>query len=311
MAQKSLNELFEDFITEAEYVRRKKPRTIYGYRYSFNTFTKLVTGVSLQLLTPQTMTTFFQILHERKRVVGRGEMKSGVKDSTQASYWNKLSAFFTWLERGKHIVQNPLKLMQCPKPTYEDRKFLHKFQIEKILLAIHSFSGKSLLFKRNLALFYILLFCGLRKNELLFLRVTDLDFEKKILTVRAENTKNNKSRQVPLHSKVLVHLEDYLKERKRYTTPYLIVSSQSDERFSEDGLKHVIDKLREISGVRFHLHQFRHTFAVNFLKASRDISKLKQLLGHSDIKMTAVYLRNLPVEEIKTDVELMSMEKLI
>jgi site-specific recombinase XerD len=118
-------------------------------------------------------------------------------------------------------------------------------------------------------------------------------------------------RQLPLHSTVLLYLKDYLKERKNYITQYLIVSSSRDDKLSYDGLQHLINKLRLYSGVKFHLHQFRHTFAVNFLKSSNNLATLRQLLGHKDIKMTMVYLRCLPVDEMRNDVENMDIDRFI
>lgn len=311
MSYRPLTEIFEEFITESQFVRKIRPETIKGYRYCFDTFTKLVPGVSLQSLTSQTLINFFKILQERNRVVGKGEIRTGIKKSTIASYWSKLSAFFTWLAKKKYISASPLIDLSCPTPTYEDRKFLQREQIEKILAALHIHFSNTLIFKRNLVIFYLLLFCGLRKEELIFLQVKDLDLERKVLTIRAETSKSGRQRQVPLHPIVIIHLKEYLAERKSFATPYLIVSSQHDDRLSYDGLKHLVEKLKQLSGVRFHLHQFRHTFAVNFLKTSRDLSKLKQLLGHSDIKMTAIYLRNLPIEEMQKDLNNMSISSFI
>jgi integrase/recombinase XerD len=143
------------------------------------------------------------------------------------------------------------------------------------------------------------------------LQIRDIDFERKILTVRAETSKSKTTRQIPLHSTTIMYLKDYLVARKHYTTPYLIVSSSQDEKLTNDGLKHVIQVLRNSSGVSFHVHQLRHTFAVNFLKSSNNIAKLKQLLGHKNISMTMIYLRCLPVDELRGDIETMSIDSFI
>lgn len=201
--------------------------------------------------------------------------------------------------------------MAYPKPEHEDRKFLKKEQVEKIFTAIHNHSGNVLILKRNLAMFYILLFCGLRREELMLLQIRDIDFERKLLTVRAEISKSGMTRRLPLHPTAVLYLKDYLNQRKTYTTQYLIVSSKQDERLTYDGLEHLVKKIREVSKVRFHLHQFRHTFAINFLKGSNNIAKLKQLLGHRSISMTMAYLRCIPTDEMRNDIENMSIDNLI
>lgn len=310
--KKNLQQLFDEFIYECEFVKRVRPATLHGYKYTFVTFTRLMPGLSLELITSDTMTQFFRLLQERKRIVGKGKIKTGIKNSTAASYWCKLNAFFSWLSLKGFISENPFKDMSYPKPSYEDKQYLKKEEIERILTAIHITHSKNmLLFKRNLIVFYLLLYCGLRKEELLLLQIRDIDFVRKTVTIRGETSKSGRTRHIPLHSSTMMHLQDYLKERKVFKTQYLIVSSRRDDRFSDDGLKHLVAKIKQISGIPFHLHQFRHTFAVNFLKATNNIFKLKLLLGHQDIKVTMLYLRCLPSDELRGDIEMLSIDTFI
>lgn len=309
---KSLEQLFAAFLYESEFVRKVRPETLRGYTSTFNLFMKIQPGTTLQNLDSATMISFFRTLQERKRTIGKGLVKEGVKKSTIATYHTKLNCFFTWLAHNHHIKINPLAQLPHPTPVYEDKKFLKKEDIEKIIAAVHLHHDNNiLLLKRNLVLFYLLLFCGLRKEELLLLQIRDIDFERKCLTVRSETSKSGASRQIPLHSQLLMHLKDYLKERKQYATPVLIVSSKRDDGLTDDGLKHLIQKFRTHSGVCFHAHQFRHTFALNFLKTSNNIAKLKQLLGHRSLAMTLTYLRCLPVDELRGDIEEMSLDKML
>jgi integrase len=308
--RKNITQLFDEFVFECIYIRKLRKETIRGYKQTFATFQKLTPGISLQTLHPDSMSLFFKILGERERYAGKGVIKTGIRKSTVAAYWCKLNAFFSWLTLRGHIKNNPLDAIRCPSPKYEDKKFLQKGDIEKILSAIHK-STNAIVFKRNLVLFYLLLFCGLRREEVLYLQLQDIDLENNTLTVRADTSKSGKTRQLPLHSLTITRLKDYLNERKYYTTPYLLISHRRDSNLSPHGLKHLVERLRDISGVPFHLHQFRHTFAVNFLKTNKDIFALKQLLGHADIKMTVQYLRCLPVDGYRQGVEGMSIDRFI
>ncbi|OQP67865.1 tyrosine-type recombinase/integrase [Niastella populi] len=310
--KKDLQQLFNEFMYECEYVRKVRPETLRGYKQTFDTFYKLMPSIGIESITPSSMIQFFKILQERKRVVGRGLIKVGIKKSTAATYWSKLNSFFEWLKVRKYIKNNPFEVMEYPVPEYVDKKFLKKEEIEKILAAVHNQGNKNiLLLKRNLSIFYILLFCGLRREELILLQVRDIDFERRIVTVRGETSKSGRSRQLPLHSIVAMHLKDYLHERRHYVTPYLIVSAVRDDKLSYDGLLHFVNRIKKTSGVEFHLHRFRHTFAVNFLQTSNNIAMLKQLMGHNDIRMTMVYLRCLPTDEMRGDIEQMSVDRLI
>jgi integrase/recombinase XerD len=310
--KKDLSQLFDEFIFECEFARKLRPQTLIGYKEAISLFLKLTPDASVESLSVYMVSNFFKVLEQRKRIVGKGLVKVGIKRSTVANYWSKYNCFFDWLKNHKYITENPLAQMAYPAPTYEDKKFLKKEEIEKILTAIITHCDEnSLILKRNLVMFYILLFCGLRRQELLLLQVRDIDIERRILTVRAETSKIPRTRYIPLHSQTIFHLKNYLIERKKYSTPYLIVSNNIDDRLGQGGLKKLLDKLRIHSGVRFHMHQFRHTFAVNFLKQSNNIAKLKQLMGHTDIRMTLQYLRCLPTSEMRRDIEVMSIDNLV
>ncbi|MDO8557770.1 MAG: site-specific integrase, partial [bacterium] len=108
-------------------------------------------------------------------------------------------------------------------------------------------------------------------------------------------------------------LDDYLKERKQVNclSPFLFVSSTRDDRLTEHGFKHVIDTLNDRAEVKFHPHQLRHTFAVNVLSVNHDLAALQQLMGHTDIRMTAVYLRNLPSKVLRSQVANISLDNLV
>lgn len=310
--RKNLSELFEEYLLECEFARKLKPETLRSNRETFKLLIKLVPDITLGTITSGTFTRFFRVLEERKRLGKGNVIVVGIKKSTVRTYWSKLYTFMEWLRIQKHIKVNPLNEMRRPTVVWDDLKYLKRQDVEKIFTAIHNPKNTSiLLLKRNLAMFYTLLFCGLRREELLLLKVRDVDFERKILTVRAENSKIPRTRNLPLHSQVSMYLKDYLKERKSYTTPFLFVSRSRDDRLSYEGLNEIVKSLNKRSGVKFHLHQFRHTFAVNFLKTSNNVVKLKQLMGHTDIKMTIVYLRCLPADEIRADVENMRLDDFV
>jgi len=310
--KKSIHQLFEEFIYEAQFAKRVRAETIQGYKNTFQLFKKLTPDLTLDSINTHSVVRFFKLLQERKRIVGKGQIRCGVKKSTIATYWCKLNVYFEWLTSNGYIKENPFKEMKYPAPSYEDKKYLRKEDVEKILSSIHLTQTENiLLFKRNLVLFSLLLFCGLRREEVMLLQIRDINLIQKQLTIRSESSKSGKTRLIPLHSSTLMHLKDYLNERKKYTTPYLIVSNRRDDKLTHNGLKHLVDKVQRNSGVKFHLHQFRHTFAVNFLKTTNNIFKLKLILGHQDIRVTMAYLRCLPTSELRGDLEAMSIDSFI
>jgi site-specific recombinase XerD len=261
------------------------------------------------------MTEFFRRLETRSRHVGRGQERVGVKTSTVATYRSKLNRFFGWLKAKGQISENPFDLMPYPRVEYEDRKYLAKAEVERIFsaLALAAPWRRRLLRARNLALFSTLLYTGIRKGELLGLRITDVDLDRLELTVRAETSKSRVRRVVPINSRLLFALEDYLEERRKLPlqSDHLFTAASEMTVLTAEGVKHLVEQVKRLSGVGFHIHQFRHTFAVNFLNKGGDIAKLKQLLGHRDIRMTSAYLRCLPTSAMRTDVESITLDTLL
>lgn len=302
----------DEFLFECQYAQKLQPNTLKGYRNVLELFMKLNPDITLKEINSRLVVTFFNRLETRERVVGKGVIKTGIKLSTVATYRGKLNPFFSWLKNKGYIADNPFDFIAYRSPRYEDKKFLKREDIERILTAVIMNAGNNLfLLKRNILLFSLLVYCGLRKEELLRLQVRDIDTTKKELTVRAETSKSGTSRVMPLHPQIILHLKDYKTQRSKLTCEYLFVSSRKDSRLTSEGLNHLVNKIRDKSKVNFHLHQFRHTFAVNFLVQNHNIVKLKQLLGHKSISMTVIYLRCLPTKELAGDVAQMDIGNFI
>ena len=93
--KKTLDQLFQVFLYECEFVKKVRPETLRGYSHTFQLFLKLIPECDLNTLSPGTVTTFFRILQERKRLVGKVIIKNGIKKSTVATYWGKLKEIFS------------------------------------------------------------------------------------------------------------------------------------------------------------------------------------------------------------------------
>lgn len=312
--KKSLEELHKEFSIYCRSVTKLAETTIRGYEASFGLFMSLVPGASVDNLSVEVLTYFFHKLDTRERISGVNNIKKGIKKSTQRTYWSKLTVFFNWLVLTNKIQQNPLKSMRPPQVRYEGKKFLGKEELLKIFTAISTTIEWSNLFvkKRNIALFTVAFTCGLRKGELLGLRCMDLDLDRAQLTVRAETSKSKSNRVVPLNHNAVQCLRDYIAERNKrnYQVPELFASNNKDSKFTSDGLKHLVEHLVEKSNTKFHIHRFRHSFAINLISNGSDVSKVQQLMGHTDIRMTSTYLRCRPTDSMRADVDRISIDSM-
>lgn len=310
----SLKELFAEYISKCRYSSRLRPETVRGYEAVFRTFSVLMPHVvDTADLTEKTMNEFFKTVEVRKRIVGRNTEKVGVKASTIRTYWNKLNTFCEWLYVREHIPVNPLKDIKPAYPHYDDNRAVTKEDINKIFSAVILHADNSLLLRRDTLIFSLLVFCGLRIGELLGLEVKDVDIAKRILTVRGETSKSNRTRQIPINPTLLAHLLEYVTERNKrgYKTPSLLVSSNEDRGLSIHGMKHFVKKYNDLSGVKFHVHRFRHSFACALANQNSSAIKIQKLMGHTDLRMTQRYLRSMSVEDLRDDVNMLNIDNFI
>jgi site-specific recombinase XerD len=300
--------LFKEYIDYCISVKRLRSETIRGYKRVWATFLKLM-GISVvSEITETNITAFFKLLQSRDRIVGKTMRNTGVKDSTVATYASKLHSFLEWLVERGELPTNPLKNVRRRTPIYNDIRALTDYEIQKLRAAIEN-HGKSLpQLKRDRAIFATLVFCGLRRGELLGLRLTDVDLEKRILRVRADTSKSKRPRDIGFGVELKLILQDYLDERRKridkrgdrfYRSPAFFISLIADNGLTNDGMKHWVEELRRHSGVKFHLHEFRHTFACNVARIGGNAIALQRLLGHNSLDTTQVYVRSLGVEDFR------------
>ncbi|GAB3910123.1 tyrosine-type recombinase/integrase [Mucilaginibacter boryungensis] len=299
---KDIHQLFREFIVECEYARKLRPETTRGYRAVFQLFLKVMPEITdIAALTPDMLNEFFRRIETRPRKVGK-QIRSGVKKSTIKTQWSKLNVFFEWLCKRNYMIESPLKHIKAPRPNYDDFRRLEDSQINKIYSSVVRCSASPLIIRRDTLMVSLLLFCGIRKGEFISLQVKDIDLIKNEITIRAETSKSKKTRVLTMHPTLILHLKDYLKERKSLKTELLIVSSKKDEGLTRHGLKHWVKSLIVRSGVRFHLHQFRHTFACKLCEANVNVFKVQKLMGHTEIAMTMRYARSMRTEDMTEDI---------
>ncbi len=308
--KKDLQQLFKEYTEEREYSSGLRPQTLKSYKEVFKHFTTTMYEVkNVEDLTTEMMNVFFKRIKTRTRIVGRNTPKVGLAHSTIKTYANKMNAFCEWLIVRNYMKENPLKTIKIPYPEYTDSRALSNEDIVKIISAVSLHPENTLIFKRDTMMLYLLFYCGLRKGELIGLRVIDVDREKRLLIVRPETSKSKKTRYVPINPTLLFHINEYIQERnnKGYKTSSLIVSSSRDEGLTTHGVKHWVKKLIKTSGVKFHIHRFRHSFACNLAKGNTGISKIQKVMGHADPRMTSSYLRSIKAEDCRDDIDRLSL----
>jgi site-specific recombinase XerD len=189
------------------------------------------------------------------------------------------------------MEKNPIKDIEVPKIEKRLPPKLTKQDATKLLEIVYNYPyDYKFLRYRNHAIFSTFIFAGLRKKELVNLKLTDIDIEN--LTIFINQGKGSKDRVIPITYTLAMSLKRYLEERKRLrkTCSQFFVSLNRDSGFTHSGLMRLVNHIKRASGVHFTIHKLRHTFATLMLEGGCDIYSLSKMMGHDNIKTTTIYL---------------------
>lgn len=142
--------------------------------------------------------------------------------------------------------------------------------------------------KRNSIMFRMLLDTGLRINELVNLRIQDIDFDTS--TIHVKITKTKLERYIFFTGNTHIALVKYIKETK--VRDYIFIDFKTDNKLTVDNVETICYRLKNKLDVKMSIspHKWRHTFATKFQKKNKDLPVLQELLGHRDINQTERYL---------------------
>jgi site-specific recombinase XerD len=137
---------------------------------------------------------------------------------------------------------------------------------------------------------------GLRGQEVINLKIGDVDFERKTIHIR--QSKYKKDRILPLSNAMAIGLRKYLAAENPHI--WLFNGKQSSSQYSVRGLSWVMRENLKKTSVKkdVNLHSLRHSYATHLLEDGIDIVTLKNLLGHADITTTMIYLHVAQFEKV-------------
>jgi site-specific recombinase XerD len=127
---------------------------------------------------------------------------------------------------------------------------------------------------------------GIRRSELLNLKLTDIDSNRMLIRIR--DAKGNKDRYTLLSENVLINLRAYYKQYKPQT---FLFEGQTKGQYSPNSVGVVVSNAAKKAGIKIPVssHVLRHSFATHLLESGVDIRYIQLLLGHSSTKTTEIY----------------------
>ena len=190
-------------------------------------------------------------------------------------------------EKSYYKIDRPRKSKDLPK-------VLSETEILSILRATKNVKHKAILSTIYSA--------GLRRSELVNLRIHDVMFEKRIIFIRGG--KGKKDRTSILSDKVAYLLQDYLKSFK---PNYWLFEGMNRKQYSPNSVANILKTSARKAGLRKQItpHMLRHSFATHLLEQGVDIRYIQTILGHESSKTTDIYthVSNKSLAKIKSPLD--------
>ena len=273
--KENVSQLISDYLSYLEIERGLSKNTIFAYQSDLIFFFDFIQIQKQDFLIDD---------------IGRKDFSNYIKflakhELNPSSITRKIASikgFFKYLCSNREIKSNPAISIVSPKLPKRLPKVLTTNEINNILNeGLDSF---------ELALTELLYSAGIRVSELVNLEIKNIDFKQKIIKVFG---KGSKERIVPINSKCIKVLSEYLKKReiislKYNSKPYLFLNSKG-EKITRQAVYKIIRKQGEKINKKISPHTIRHSFATHLLENGADLRVVQELLGHSSIVTTQLY----------------------
>lgn len=200
-------------------------------------------------------------------------------------------AFFKWLTRQNVLLYNPASELELPRLEHRlPKHVLSEREAQAVLLQADTSEPLGI---RDRALLETLYSTGMRRMELIGLKLYDLDLDRGTLMIR--QGKGKKDRMVPIGERASVWIEKYRSDVRPQLVMepdegVLFLTSEGDA-FSPNGMTSLVRNyvLAADTGKRGACHLFRHTMATQMLENGADIRFIQQMLGHAKLETTQIY----------------------
>lgn len=221
------------------------------------------------------MRIYLKTTHKNKR----GEP---ISDSTINRYYSSLQTAFNVMIKNKYIKYNPCN--EVVKYSEDDNK-------RDVILPLEVQEKFLELLPSNLhrVIILVALNTGYRKENVLCLQKSQINFDKEIIILPKSKNKGKKTIITPINSLLIGILQFY----SNNTDDYLFINPKTNEPYKSI-LKSVKSAARKVGIENFIFHDLRRTFGTRLLENGVNIRVIQELLAHSSVAVTQRYL---PVKE--------------
>jgi len=277
------------YLDEIEHLKRYSAKTVEAYRCDLTQFLDYLASESISDIKA------ISLRHIKNYLAG---LVSENKNRTTIS--RKLASmrgFFRFAFKNNLIDTNIIGAIKNPKHSRKLPEIISTKEYLDILEVVNNdelFSAYEKVLIRTM--FELMYGCSLRLSELCSLSIHDIDLRQKTVKVLG---KGNKTRIVPVGTKSIAVVEEYLSQRVSDSTILLVNEKQNPiyPRYVQRIVKRVISQISEIAKKSPHI--LRHSSATHMLDNGADLMAIKEILGHSNLSTTQIYT-HVSVERLKS-----------
>lgn len=290
----------DSFLCYLKNVKRYSPHTLAAYGEDLNQFVEFCEKVELihewAEVTSGMVRRFEVGLMSGRLEFGTGERKRRPKPMTAKSVRRKLSTlrtFFRHQMREGRLEDDPTEVVVAPKIGKRLPVFVPDYQMDELL--DEKMSGKKdFKVQRDMMILMVAYYTGMRRSELVGLKVDDLDMGTKVIRVTG---KGDKQRIVPMLDDLIEEIQLYLEARenklKGKRHPFFFITNAGVPANDKYIYRHVKESLAKVTSLsKRSPHILRHSFATALLNNGACIEAIRELLGHSGLAATQIYTHN-------------------
>lgn len=250
------------------------------------------------------------------------ELHKKYKQKTIKRKIASLKAYYTYLEEREIISENPFRTIKVKfKETVILPRIIPREEIEQLLNYMYAQENRSRgnfykYWLRDVAVVEALFATGARVYEISNIRADNINLNTGFIRIMG---KGGKERYIQIASEdILDILRKYyeLNENAIKKSGYFFVNSRGG-RYTEQSVRLMLKKYSKLAGIERNItpHMFRHSFATYLIEEEVDISCVQQILGHSSIKTTQIYIhtaskRQAEILRLKHPRNLMSIRRI-
>jgi integrase/recombinase XerC len=275
---------FGDFLQYIKFIKHYSPHTVQSYQLDLEQF------FLYSAFDEGSEESVVNARHIRDWIVHL--METGHTARTTNRKISALKRYFGYLLKEGVIVHNPATRVLTPKTEKKLPVFVNENQMNTLLDEVEF--GDDYTGLRNRLLIETFYNTGMRRSELVNLKVNDIDLIQQTVKVLG---KRNKERIIPLGPDFVLLLQKYLAVRAGefpgQAGGWLFLTLSGGKLYPRLVYRVVHHFLTLVTTVdKKSPHILRHTFATHMLNKGADLNAIKELLGHANLSATEVYTHN-------------------